>query len=103
MPEVECSLGLEGNRGLVLYWRSRLEKHDKNEAPRAVVISPLVTKLTYAYHDDKGDSWRKEDSLRRGSSGEWLLPDRLIIAFKQEGFEEQRELTLPVGGGGAAF
>lgn len=103
LPEVECSLGLERDRGLVLYWRSRLEKYDKNDAPRAVVISPLVTKLTYAYHDEKGDSWRKEDTLRRGSSGEWLLPDRLIIAFKQENFEEQRELTLPPGSGGVAF
>jgi len=112
LPEVECSLGLERDRGLMLYWRSRLEKHDKNEAPRAVVISPLVTKLTYAYHDADGDSWRKEDSLRRASSGEWLLPDRLIITFEEEKsndqqvrtkFEEQRELTLPPGGGGVAF
>jgi len=103
LPEVECSLGLERDRGLVLYWRSRLEKHDKNEAPRAVVISPLVTKLTYAYHDDNGDTWRKEETLRRGRSGEWVLPDRLIIAFKQDKFEEQRELTLPATGGGIAF
>lgn len=103
LPEVECSLGLETDHGLMLYWRSRLEKHDKNEPPRAVLISPLVTKLTYAYHEENGDSWRKEETMRRGRSGEWVLPDRLIIAFKQEQFEEQRELTLPAGGGGTAF
>ena len=103
LPEVECSLGWERDRGLVLYWRSRLEKYEKNDPPRALVISPLVAKLTYAYHDAKGDSWRKEETLRRGSTGEWVLPDRLIIAFKQDKFEEQRELTLPSGGGGIAF
>lgn len=103
LPEVECHLGMERDRGLVLYWRSRLEKFDKNDPPRALVISPLVTGLTYAYHDDRGDSWRKEDTLRRGNAGEWVLPDRLIITFKQDKFEEQRELTLPPGGGGVAF
>jgi len=111
LPEVECNLGVERDRGLVLYWRSLLEKHEKTDPPRDLVISPLVTKLTYAYHDANGDSWRIEDSLRKGSTGEWVLPDRLIIAFKQEitegerklSFEEQRELTLPPGGAGNAF
>lgn len=103
LPEVECSLGLENGRGLVLYWRSRLEPHDKNDAPRAVVISPLVTKLTYAYHEKEQDSWRKDDNMRRGQTGEWLLPDRLIITFQQDKFEEQRELTLPAGGGAVVF
>lgn len=103
LPEVECNLGVERDRGLVLYWRSRLEKHEKTDPPRALVISPLVTSLTYAYHDAQGDSWRKEENLRKGSSGEWLLPDRLIIVFKQDKFEEQRELTLPTGGGGNVF
>ena len=103
LPEVECSLGLERDRGLVLYWWSSLEKHEKTDSPRTVVISPLVTKLAYAYHDDAGDSWRKEDSLRKDSTGAWLLPDRLIITFQQDKFEEQRELTVPPGGGGVAF
>lgn len=103
LPEVECSLGWERDRGLMLYWRSRLEKFEKNDPPRALVISPFVAKLTYAYHDAKGDSWRKEDTLRRGNTGEWVLPDRLIIAFKHDQYEEQRELTLPPGGGGLAF
>jgi prepilin-type N-terminal cleavage/methylation domain-containing protein len=103
LPEVECSLGFERDHGLVLYWWSRLEKHDKTDAPRTVVISPLVTKLTYAYHDDTGDSWRKEENMHKDSTGAWVLPDRLILSFKQEQFEEQRELTLPPGGGGVAF
>lgn len=103
LPEVECSLGVERDRGLVLYWRSRLEKYEKNDPPRAVVISPLVTKLTYSYHDANGDSWRQEETLRRGGSGEWVLPDRLVLVFKQDKFEDQRELTLPPGAGGAAF
>ena len=103
LPEVECNLGVERDRGLVLYWRSLLEKHEKTDPPRDLVISPLVTKLTYAYHDAKGDSWRKEETLRRGNSGEWVLPDRLILSFQQDKFQEERELTLPPGGGGIAF
>ena len=112
LPEVECNLGVERDHGLMLYWRSSLEKHDKNAPPRSVVISPLVTKLTYAYHDANGDSWQKDDNLRKASTGEWLLPDRLIIAFKQEikgedqsviTFEDQRILTLPPGAGSVAF
>ena len=103
LPEVECNLGTEGDRGLVLYWRSRLEKHEKTDAPRSLVISPFVTKISYVYHESTGDSWRTEDSLRRGHSGEWVLPDRLIIYFKQDKFEDHRELTLPPGSGGVAF
>lgn len=103
LPEVECNLGVERDRGLILYWRSRLEKAEKTDPPRSLVISPFVTKISYAYHDANGDSWRKEDDLRRGPAGEWVLPDRLIIVFKQDQFEEQRELTLPLGGGGVAF
>ena len=66
LPEVECNLGVERDHGLMLYWRSSLEKHDKNDPPRSVVISPLVTKLTYAYHDANGDTWQKDDNLHKG-------------------------------------
>lgn len=103
LPEVECFLGLERDRGLVLYWRSLLEKHEKSDPPRAVLISPLVTRLAYAYHEPDRDVWRIEENLRRGQDGGWLLPDRLILSFKQDKFEEKRELTLPAGGGGIAF
>lgn len=98
LPEVRCSLGLESNRGLVLYWHSLLEEEVAQQPPRAALVSPLATKLTYAYYDRTGRSWRTEEELRRNNTGEWVLPDRLIISFRYETFETTRELTLPAGG-----
>ncbi len=100
LPEVRCHLALENNRGLVLYWQSLLEVDVAQKPSRAVLVSPLVTKLAYAYYDAAGHSWRTEPSPRKNSSSEWLLPDRLVLSFKHGTFEASRELTLPAGGGG---
>ncbi len=100
LPEVRCHLAQEGNRGLVLYWQSLLEEDVAQKPPRSALISPLVTKLAYAYYDAAGRSWRIEPGLRKNNAGEWLLPDRLVLAFKHGTFEASRELTLPAGGGG---
>jgi len=100
LPEVRCHLAQEDSRGLVLYWQSSLEKDVTEKPPRATVVSPLVTKLAYAYYDPTGRSWRTELTLRKNSSGEWVLPDRLVLSFKHGTYEASRELTLPGGGGG---
>lgn len=99
IPEVQCHLNVERDQGLVLYWRSALESSERNDPPRQLVLSPLVTKMSYLYHDPENDTWRRDESPRRGSDGAWLIPDRLILSFQQSGFEEQRELNLPAGGG----
>ena len=99
LPEVRCHLAQEDNRGLVLYWQSSLEKDMAEKPPRGVVVSPLVTKLAYAYYDLTGGHWRTEPVLRKNSSGEWLLPDRLVLSFKHGSFESSQEVTLPGGGG----
>ncbi len=100
LPEVQCHLAQEDSRGLVLYWQSALEKDAAKTPPRSTVVSPFVNKLTYGYYDANGRSWRTEPSLRKNSTNEWLLPDRLILSFKYGGFETSRELTLPDSGGG---
>lgn len=100
LPEVSCHLAQERDRGLVLYWQSILEENVAERPPRALVISPFVTRLTYAYYDAAGKSWRSEQALRKNAAGEWLLPDRLLISFKHGTFEASRELTLPTGGSG---
>jgi prepilin-type N-terminal cleavage/methylation domain-containing protein len=99
LPEVRCHLAQEQNRGLVLYWQSSLEKEVAEKPPRATVVSPLVANLAYAYYDAIGGSWRTEQNLRKNSTGEWLLPDRLVLSFKHGTYEASRELTLPSGGG----
>lgn len=100
LPEVSCHLAQENTRGLVLYWQSLLEEDVAQKPPRSVLVSPLVTKLAYAYYDAAGHSWRTEQNPRKNSAGEWLLPDRLILSFKHGTFETSRELTLPASGGG---
>lgn len=100
LPEVSCHLAQERDRGLVLYWQSILEENVAEQPPRATVVSPFVTKLAYAYYDATGQSWRTEQNLRKNGTGEWLLPDRLVLSFKHGTFEATRELTLPAGGGG---
>ena len=100
LPEVSCHLAQENNRGLVLYWQSLLEEDVAQKPPRSVLVSPLVTKLAYAYYDAAGHSWRTEPQPRKNNAGEWLLPDRLVLSFKHGQFEASRELSLPVGGGG---
>jgi prepilin-type N-terminal cleavage/methylation domain-containing protein len=99
LPEVRCHLAQEDNRGLILYWQSSLEKDVAEKPPRATLVSPLVTKLAYAYYDLTGGSWRTEQTLRKNSSGQWVLPDRLVLSFKHGTFESSREVTLPGGGG----
>lgn len=103
LPEVRCHLAVEQNRGLVLYWQSQLEQDLDTKPPRVALVSPLVTQLTYAYQDPSSGFWRTEQLLRKNNSGEWLLPDRIILTFKQGSYEAVREITLPPGGSPPLF
>lgn len=103
LPEVRCHLAVERDRGLVLHWQSLLERDAHEKPPRTVLVSPLVTGLAYAYQDPNTGSWHTEQNLRKNSANEWLLPDRLVLTFKQEGFEAVREVTLPLAGGPPLF
>ncbi|MFZ5497229.1 MAG: prepilin-type N-terminal cleavage/methylation domain-containing protein [Verrucomicrobiota bacterium] len=103
LPEVRCHLAVERDRGLVLHWQSLLEQDVAEKPPRTVLVSPLVTGLAYAYQDPNTGTWRTEQSLRKNNTNEWLLPDRLVLTFKQEGFEAVREVTLPLPGGPPLF
>jgi len=103
LPEVRCHLAQERERGLVLYWQSLLEQDLDTKPPRQTLISPLVTQLAYAYQDPNTGSWRTETLLRKNNRGEWLLPDRIVLTFKQGTYEANRELTLPAGGSPPVF
>jgi prepilin-type N-terminal cleavage/methylation domain-containing protein len=103
LPEVRCHLAQLRDRGLVIYWQSLLEQDLDTKPPRETLVSPLVTQLAYAYQDPSSGSWRTEPLLRKNNAGEWLLPDRLILTFKQGSYEAVRELTLPFGGSPPLF
>lgn len=103
LPEVRVHLAVDRERGLVLHWQSLLEQDVDEKRPRTVQVSPLVTALGYAYQDPNTGSWRTEQAPRKNNTNEWLLPDRLVLTFKQDGYEAVREITLPVVAGPPVF
>lgn len=99
LPEVQCSLATEAGEGLVVYWQSRLETDRDTPGPRRTVVSPLVTHLTYLYHDAASGRWDARPDLLRGSTGRWRVPDRLQLTFTYGRARLERTLTLPLGNG----
>ena len=99
LPEVECSLGIESNRGLMLYWQSKLELHRTTEAPRAVLVSPFVTKVEFFYRDDDTGSWRSDVTPQKSPEGHWKVPDTIKLTFSHAGASAERTLTLPARNG----
>jgi hypothetical protein len=103
LPEVRCHLAVERDRGLVIHWQSLLERDVEKRTPRTALVTPLVTGLAYAYQDPASGAWRTEAAPRRNNNNEWLLPDRLVLNFKQGTFEAAREVTLPFADGPPLF
>lgn len=99
LPEVQCSLGVENNRGLMLYWQSRLEINRATEPPRVVLVSPFVTRIDYFYRDEDTGSWRSDSSPRKSGEGHWLVPDAIKLTFVHGEATAERTLTLPARNG----
>ena len=99
LPEVQCSLGIESNRGLMLYWQSKLELNRATEPPRAVLVSPFVTKIDYFYRDDDTGSWRSDTAPQKSVEGHWRVPDTIKLTFVHAGATAERTLTLPARNG----
>ena len=99
LPEVQCSIGIESNRGLMLYWQSKLELNRATEPPRAVLVSPFVTKVEYFYRDDDTGSWRSDTAPQKSAEGHWRVPDTIKLTFAHAGATAERTLTLPARNG----
>lgn len=95
LPQVRCALGAEPGRGLILYWRSVLEPEEETR-PRAVVVSPMVTRLEYHGFDPAAASWQAGTLPMRDSAGRWRVPDRLKLTFAYGGKTLERTITLPL-------
>ncbi len=99
LPDVECSLGVDSSRGLLVYWQSKWElKHD-TDPPRTTLISPFVTRIDYSYRDSDTGAWRVATAPQKTSGGHWLVPDSIKFTFAHGGATAERTLTLPVGNG----
>ncbi len=95
LPEVVGSLMAEEGRGLVLYWHSRLETAFDEGAPRAWVVTPYVTGLTFDYLES--GSWRASERLERGGDGNWRTPARLRLQFRHAGQLVETSVLVPAG------
>ncbi len=95
LPDVVCALGVRRDEGLVLYWHSRLEQHFADEPPRATVLTPLVTGLSYDYYSPAFNSWQNQQTLQRDSNGQWQLPTRLRLQFTYDKMTRETVVTVP--------
>lgn len=100
LPEVVCSLQVRRGEGLLLLWRSRLEKNFDTDPPREVVVTPLVTELKYDYYDDQTSRWTTETTLKLNPQGEPTTPQRLRLNFSYGKQQREMVVTLPVAAQG---
>ena len=96
LPDVVCALGVRQEQGLVLYWHSRLEQHFADEPPRATVLTPLVTGLSYDYYDANFKTWQNYQTLQRDKNSQWQLPTRLRLKFTYDNMTRETVVALPV-------
>jgi prepilin-type N-terminal cleavage/methylation domain-containing protein len=94
LPEVVCSLQAREREGLVLLWHSRLEKNFDTDAPREVVVTPLVSKLRYDYYDSDLKRWATETSIKKDSGGNPLPPQRLRLTFDYNRMTKETVIAL---------
>ena len=102
LPDVELVLDVDSERGLVLGWRSRLEKESESGTWHETVLSPFVTGIAYAYADAEGRWETSEIPLAESPPRTgWRQPDHIRIQLEYG--KSRGEIRLPMGGarGGA--
>jgi prepilin-type N-terminal cleavage/methylation domain-containing protein len=103
---IVCSLEVVPRRGLLLYWRSRIDQDFANETSRAEILTPFCTRLEYDYYDGSSHTWRSSSGMEKDLSGGWRLPMRLRLHFEHEGLTADRTVLVPAivrAGGLPAF
>jgi prepilin-type N-terminal cleavage/methylation domain-containing protein len=100
LPEVVCSFQARQNEGLVLLWHSRLEKNFETESPREMVVTPLVSGLSYDYYDTDTNRWTTETTLKTDPQGQPMTPQRLRLKFTYNKMKQESVVTLPTPGEG---
>ena len=95
LPEVVGALMVAEGRGLVLLWHSRLETGFAERPPRAIVLTPWVTALSYENYQPDFRNWQSQPRLRRDSAGNWLAPDAIRLRFAHNGMTAETLIVLP--------
>jgi hypothetical protein len=94
LPDVICSLQVRTGEGLFLLWHSKLEKHFSDDPPREVLVTPLVTAMTYDYYDADSKRWQNETILRRDNSNQPMAPQRLRLQFAYGTLKRESLISL---------
>ena len=100
LPDVVCALAAHPDRGLVLYWHSRLESDFADVPPRATVLSLFGRGLSYDYYQPDFKTWQSQTRMQKNREGKWQLPDRLILRFAHGKMSAETTVVLPVANGG---
>lgn len=100
LPDVWAALEVKRGEGLVLYWQSALEEDFDTDPPRELLLSPLVSAMSYEYFHPGFGRWELEDQLRTGDEGELETPGRLRLTFNYRDEEVQTIVPLTIFGEG---
>ena len=103
LPDVDFSLYVEAEKGLVLQWQSRLEiERDTNDL-HETVISPFVTAIHYEYYDATLKTWSVEDEPKQNDgSTAWLQPARVHLDFARGSLKSTAVIDMPIKRSGAS-
>lgn len=96
--DINAFLYFDSNEGLSLLWHSMIQEdvEDLNDLNRTL-ISPLVTKITYIYWDERFEAWEEEERPLEGDGqDQYILPRFVKLFFEYEGVTKERILTIPV-------
>lgn len=100
LPDVWAALEVVEGEGLVLHWQSVLEEDFDTDPPRQLVLSPLVSAISYEYFEGDFGRWELEEQLRTGDTGELETPGRLRLTFNYREQEIQTVVPLSLFGEG---
>lgn len=101
LPQVECALQINGDEGLVLLWKSKLEEDYGEARPRKTQLSPFGQAMSFDYYDAQNQTWQHTEQPLADGQGGWLVPQRLRVTFAYHGRSREISVTLPDTPGGA--
>ena len=103
LPDVDFSLYVQPELGLVLKWQSRLEiERDANDQ-HETILSPFVTSIAYEYFDADLKRWKiEEEPLRDTGGATYVQPARLHLRFARGALKSETVIDLPIRRTGAS-
>jgi prepilin-type N-terminal cleavage/methylation domain-containing protein len=95
LPSVVCYLHFVPSEGLFLLWHSRLEVGFEEQPPRATLLSPFVTGMSFDYFDPETQVWTNMPQFDSPVQGEPIVPERVRLTFSYDGIQRETILAIP--------